>query len=76
MKPPVPGNPDQINVITGHILLSFVWRSGQSWRTRRATPRAPNCRVGRNDPSPRNVRHYGVVAVPSVARAFIVANSA
>jgi hypothetical protein len=39
MKPPVPENPDQNNVITGHILLSFGWSSGQSWRTRRATPR-------------------------------------
>ena len=39
MKPPVPENPDQINVITGHILLSFWLSSGQSWRTRRATPR-------------------------------------
>jgi hypothetical protein len=76
MKLPVPENPDQINVITGHILLSswLEFWAVVAHATRKH--RAPICRVGRNDPSRRSDRRYRAVAVPSVARAFIVANSA
>ena len=76
MKPPVPDNPDQVNIVTGRILLN-CWL--EFWAV--VAHEAHNTASGSAVLGATIRRHgvsvaIGVVAVPSVARALIVANSA
>ena len=79
MKPPVPDNPDQVNIVTGAHPVELLAGVLGSRCARGAQHRVRICGVGRNDPSPRSVRRYrrcrGTVRGPRLHRRELSINA-